>query len=122
MTNSGRYWEVTGGHHANYSVDILLDPELHASFCRRGRRRLKAPWAALGVDKCLSFLAQEIQMSSRAQLKFDRQRGAHKISLHALHSSEVCSVWAALRPKWPRCNDSLLAKKSMDVILPFHRR
>ena len=35
-------------------------------------------------------------------------------NLFACHSlwPEVCFAWAALRHKWPRCNDSLLAKRS----------
>ncbi|CAK9013074.1 Uncharacterized protein SCF082_LOCUS11772 [Durusdinium trenchii] len=58
MTNS-RYWgDVSHGN----MVEIHLDPELHASFCRRGRRRLK-----------------EIQLSSRAHLKFDRQQGVLRV-------------------------------------------
>jgi len=47
----------SGAGYAN-TIEIQLDAELHASFCRRGRRRLR-----------------EIQNVSRAILKFDRTRG-----------------------------------------------
>ena len=45
------------------TLDIALGPELSASFCRRGRRRLR-----------------EIQGTSRAQLRFDRFRGVLRVS------------------------------------------
>lgn len=71
MTNGGRYWGETSGH-GSYFAEIRLDPELHASFCRRGRRRLK-----------------EIQMSSRAQLKFDRSRGVLRVAGSEAQVAEV---------------------------------
>eukprot|EP00437_Effrenium_voratum_P009953 CAMPEP_0181430710 /NCGR_PEP_ID=MMETSP1110-20121109/17864_1 /TAXON_ID=174948 /ORGANISM="Symbiodinium sp., Strain CCMP421" /LENGTH=390 /DNA_ID=CAMNT_0023554035 /DNA_START=27 /DNA_END=1200 /DNA_ORIENTATION=+ len=58
MTNT-RPWDMSGYK----TLEITLDPELNASFCRRGRRRLR-----------------EIQASSRAQLKFDRARGVLRVS------------------------------------------
>lgn len=71
MTNGGRYWGETSGH-GSYFAELRLDPELHASFCRRGRRRLK-----------------EIQMSSRAQLKFDRSRGVLRVAGSEAQVAEV---------------------------------
>lgn len=52
----------SGAGYAN-TIEILLDAELHASFCRRGRRRLR-----------------EIQSASRAILKFDRTRGVLRVT------------------------------------------
>jgi len=69
MTN----WADVSGHgHGTYFAEIHLDPELHASFCRRGRRRLK-----------------EIQMSSRAQLKFYRARGVLRVGGSEAQVAEV---------------------------------